>query len=333
MTDTAQATGIMGAAQALEGILAGESPDNEIATNDAATENVSADDAEALLGELEGDETAAADDAEVAPEENTAAEDEGSDAEPGPQDQLVTVTINGKTQQISVEEAAKGYQRQADYSRKTAALSEERKAFETERQAVTSERAQYAQLLSSLNQQLQSLQPQEPDWQKLYAENPLEYVRQRDVWRETAEKRQAIAFEQQRLQAIQMQEQQANLGKLVQENREKLLDVVPTWKDGKKWESDRAKLLDYGQKLGFTADELSQTYDHRAVVALYKAMQYDALMANPPKPGAPKGPRAAAPGSAANAPKPANEVTKAKQRLAKTGKIGDAASLFEAFLD
>ena len=108
--------------------------------------------------------------------------------------------------------------------------------------------------------------------------------------------------------------------------------MQPT-KDAKKWDADRAKLLDYGKNLGFTAEELSQTYDHRAVLALYKAMQYDALMANPPKPGAPRGPRTAAPGSAANAPKPTTEVTKAKQRLARTGKIGDAASLFEAFLD
>lgn len=334
MTDTAnQATGILGAAQALESILAGETSETEVASAASATENAPAEEAEALLGETEGDETATADDAEVAPESEAAAEDEGAEGASEPETQLVTVVIDGKTERIPVEEAAKGYQRQADYSRKTAALAEERRTFDAERQAVTTERAQYAQLLTALQQQLQALQPQEPNWQKLYDENPLEYVRQRDVWRETAEKRQAIAYEQQRLQTIQTQEQQAALGKLVEDNRAKMLDAVPSWKDAKKWDADRAKLLDYGKNLGFTAEELSQTYDHRAVLALYKAMQYDALMANPPKPGAPKGPKAAAPGSAANAPRPTTDVTKAKQRLAKTGKIGDAASLFEAFLE
>jgi hypothetical protein len=46
-----------------------------------------------------------------------------------------------------------------------------------------------------------------------------------------------------------------------------------------------------------------------------------------------KGPKTASAGSASNAPKSASDVTKAKQRLAQSGKIGDAASLFEAFLD
>jgi hypothetical protein len=333
MTDTAtQATGIAGAAQAFESLLAGE-PDTGTIQDTAAPSQAPAEEAEAFVGETEGDETATvSDEAEVAPESEAAADEEGAE-EAQPEVQLVTVTVNGKTEQIPLEEAVKGYQRQADYSRKTAALSEERKAFEAERQSVTTERAQYAQLLTALQQQLQALQPQEPDWQKLYDENPLEYVRQRDVWRETAEKRQAIAFEQQRLQAVQAQEQQQALAKLVQENRAKLTEAVPAWKDAKKWEADRPKLLEYGQKLGFTAEELGQTYDSRAVVALYKAMQYDALMANRPQPTAPKGPKTAPAGSAASAPKAANEVTKAKQRLAKTGKIGDAASLFEAFLD
>jgi hypothetical protein len=50
-----------------------------------------------------------------------------------------------------------GYQRHADYSRKTAALADERRAFDgvrqefdTERQAVVQERGQYKQLLTAL---------------------------------------------------------------------------------------------------------------------------------------------------------------------------------------
>jgi hypothetical protein len=132
---------------------------------------------------------------------------------------------------------------------------------------------------------------------------------------------------------MQAQEQQVALAKLVSDNREKLTQAIPAWKDSKKWDADRPKLLEYGQKLGFSAEELGQTYDHRAVVALYKAMQFDALNANRPQPVASKGPKSASAGSASNAPKSASDVTKAKQRLAQTGRIGDAASLFEAFLD
>ncbi len=336
MTDTAnQATGIAGAAQSFEALLAGGDPEIN-APELADAPEVSAD-AETLNDIPEGDETAVetTDDVETeaAPEEDVAADEEPEEAseEEGPQ--LVTVKINGKEEQVPFEEVVKGYQRQADYSRKTAALAEERRSFEAERQTVIEERQQYAQLLGALQQQIQQTLPQEPDWQRLYAENPLEYVRQKDLWRERQEQLVAAQYEQQRVMALSAQQQQASLAKLVQENRQKLVEAVPAWKDAKRWEQDRPKLLEYGTKLGFSPEELSQTYDHRAVVALYKAMQYDALVANQPKPVQGKGPRTAAAGSANTAPKPASNVTKAKQRLAKTGKVSDAASLFEAFLD
>lgn len=335
MTDTAtQATGITGAAQSFEALLAGGNSDLNAPELAEAPGEAPAQEAEALVGDTEGDETApVSEEAEVAPESEAAADEEGADEAPEPEAQLVTVTVNGKTEQIPLEEAIKGYQRQADYSRKTAALSEERKSFEAERQAVTAERAQYAQLLTALEDQIKQSGTQEPDWQKLYDENPLEYVRQKDVWRERQDKLAAVQFEQQRLASIQAQEQQAALAKLVQENRQKLVEKVPAWKDPKKWEADRPKLLDYGKNLGFTEEELAQTYDHRAVVALWKAMQYDALTANKPRPVDAKGPKTAPAGSASNAPKAVSEATRAKQRLAKTGRVQDAAPIFEAFLD
>lgn len=332
MTDTANtATGLTGAAQSFEALLAGGNPDLNAPEYTEAPTEAPAQEAEAFEGEIDAGETADAQ-AEVAAEDNTAAEDGNAETEE-PEVQLVTVVVNGKTEQIPLDEAVKGYQRQADYSRKTAALSEERKGFEAERQMVTQERAQYAQLLGALQQQLQAAAAQEPDWQRLYDTDPLEYVRQKDVWRERQDKLSAAQFESQRLTAMQAQEQQNYLAKLVQENRAKLTEAIPAWKDTKKWETDRPKLLEYGQKLGFTAEELNQTYDSRAVVALYKAMQFDALNANRPQPVTNKGPKSAPAGSASTAPKTTSEVTKAKQRLAQTGRIGDAASLFEAFLD
>lgn len=332
MTDTAiTATGLTGAAQSFEAMLAGGNSDLNAPEYKEAPTEAPAQEAEAFEGEVNEDETADAQ-AEVASEDEPAAEDEDTDGSQ-PEVQLVTVTINGKTAQIPLDEAVKGYQRQADYSRKTSALSEERKAFEAERQTVTQERAQYAQLLTALQQQVQANLQQEPDWQRLYDTDPLEYVRQKDVWRERQDKLAAAQFESQRLTALQAQEQNNYLAKLVQENRAKLTEAIPAWKDSKKWEADRPKLLEYGQKLGFTAEELGQTYDSRAVVALYKAMQFDALNANRPQPVTNKGPKTASAGSASTAPKSASDVTKAKQRLAQTGRLGDAASLFEAFLD
>ena len=121
MSDTAaNATGIAGAAQAFESILAGEIPDTETAPSEQATGTAPAEEAEAVVGGTEGDETA-----ETAPEGEAAADEEPAETTE-PETQLVTVTINGKTEQVPLEEAIRGYQRQADYSRKTAALADER---------------------------------------------------------------------------------------------------------------------------------------------------------------------------------------------------------------
>jgi hypothetical protein len=333
MSDTAQATGIADAAESFEALLAGEFPDNETPKGATKSNEAPADEAEAFEGEIEGDETAASSEEPDADsgDEPVAEEDGSEDSES--EAQFVTVTINGKAEQVSLDEAVKGYQRQRDYSQKTAALAEERRALETNYQQVLEERSQYAQLLGALQQQLAQLQPQEPDWQRLYDTDPLEYVRQKDLWREKSEKMSAAQYEQQRLQAIQLQEQQAGIAQLVQQNRHKMVEMIPAWRDAQKWEADRTKLVDYGKKLGFSDQELGQAYDHRAIVALYKAMQYDNLVAKRPQAAPPRGPRTAPVGSASSAPKSTNEYSKAKQRLAGSGKVGDAAILMEGLLD
>lgn len=338
-TDTApKATGtIADAAQALESLLAGESPDTEkqASQSEAPKAPSKAEEAEEVTvkAEDEGEETPDVEETEAAPEDEASTAEENEPEEAPEEPQLYTVKIDGKEEQVTLDEALKGYQRQLDYSRKTEALAKNRKEFEQERQAVTTERAQYAQLLTALQTQLQQLQPQEPDWQELYRSDPFEYVRQKDLHRERQEKLAAVNYEMQRMQSLAAQEQQAALAKLVEDNRVRLHETMPSWKDTKKWEADRAKILDYGKGLGFTEEELNATYDHRAVLALYKAMQYDALLKNKPKPVASKGPKSAPAGSAASTPKPTTEYTRAKQRLAKSGKVADAASLFEAFLE
>lgn len=329
MSDTAnQATGIPDAALAIEGILAGEFPDNETPATETEASKPAEEPAEPLAATEEEETTA-----ETADASEEAAPDAEEAEEPSePEQQLVTVTIDGKTEQLPVEEVAKGYQRQQDYSRKTMALAEERKTFEAERQAVVQERAQYQQLLTALSQQWQQAQQQEPDWQKLYDSDPLEYVRQKDIWRDRQEKLAASQAEMQRLQALQAAEQQKHLAQIVEQGRQKLPELVPEWKDAKRWEADRTKLLQYGQKVGYTQEELAQAYDPRAIAVMYKAMRYDEMVSKVPRPVVSKGPKVAPAGSANSAPRAASEVTKAKQRLAATGRVTDAAAIFERML-
>lgn len=332
-TDTpSEGIGISEAASAFDAFLAGktdtETPEGE------AKEPSTDEEVEALQASDTEEETT-----EEADEADEEAEDEDADTEEeeSPQlarpDQLVTVIIDGKTEQVTVEEAAKGYQRSAVFSQKTEALARERNELHQVRDQVLAERQQYAQLLTALQQQLQEAVPQEPDWNRLYAEDPLEYVRQKDVWRERQERQQAAMTELQRVQYLQAQEQAANLQKAVQEGRQKLAEWIPAWKDPSRWEEDRKALREYGREVGFTDEELSQAYDPRAVRLMWKALQYDKIMSKRPQPVEKAGPKPAKPGVPQSMPqRRTSELTKAKQRLAQTGRLRDAAAIFETLI-
>jgi len=338
MTDgtPSQGTGISGAAQQFEAMMAASDSGNQIAPKEESTPP-EAEQAEVLASDTVDETPSDAPEGEdegAIEEEATAEEEQPQQADP--LDALVTVKVDGKEEQISLREALNGYSRTADYSRKTMELAEQRKAMAAEFEAVQQERAQYAHLLTALSSQLQAQQPAEPDWETLYREDPLEYVRQKDLYRERQEKMVAAQSEMQRIQQMQAVEQQQAFQGYIQDQYGKLVAALPQWQNPEVREAERAKIREYGNKLGFSDEELSQAYDHRAVLALYKAMKFDDMMANKPKPaaaqpGAPK----AAPASSANnvVPKRAStEVTRAKQRLAKSGRVQDAASIFETLL-
>ena len=61
-----------------------------------------------------------------------------------------------------------------------------------------------------------------------------------------------------------------------------LLEKVKEFSDPKKAEQIKNDIRSFGKSVGFTDQELAQVYDHRHVIVLQKAMEYDKLQkANP----------------------------------------------------
>jgi hypothetical protein len=328
-----QGIGISEAANQLGALLSGETG-KQTPEQDAADESPAADDAtEALDASHAVDETPA-DEAGDEGDEEAPANDEDTEEASDPMDQLVTVKIDGKEEQIPLREALDGYQRKADYSRKTMAVAEMRKQVEAEASQVMAERAQYAQLLGALQEQLSAAVQQQPDWERLYAEDPLEYVRQKDLFRENAERLQAATAEQQRVMALMQQQNVKQVQQTVQQGRAALQEKFPAWKNPERWEKDRVAIRDYAvNKLGFTEEQVSQVYMPAAVEAVYKAMKYDELMSKRPQPQQRTGPAPLRSGTPQGMPtRRTNEITQAKKRLAQTGHVRDAAKLFESIL-
>jgi len=246
-----------------------------------------------------------------------------------------TVIVDGKSEQVSLDEALAGYQRNSDYNRKTASLANERREFLEQAKAVSEERKTYATMLVALKSQLENGREQEPDWAEVYRVDPVGYARRRDEWRDKQEKAVAADFELKRIQALQEKEAEIFRAKQVEAGMAHLHKNVPAWKDEVVWETDRLKLVAYAMRpeVGYSREEVSNAYDPRAILLLHKARQWDELQAQQPKPVQPRGPRPAAAGAAPNPQAAAlKRLNAAQQRLAKTGSIQDAAKVWEHFL-
>jgi len=325
--------GIAEAADRMAALLGGEAEPkpakSQVAPAETEEVEASAEDVEETPS-YDG-EAAETDEVDASSEEDateTAEDDEDSSEGEPSDDTLITVKIDGKMQQVTLKEAREGYQRQSDYSRNMNAIREEKQEVEAVRQQAKALEETYAQLIPALRQQLESMMPQEPDWEKLHREDPLNYPLIRDQWRDYQERLAATRAEQERLSYLRQHEEQAQLRKIVEEGQKWLVEKNPEWRDAKKWDDARSKLKDYGRKVGYTDEELAQAYDPRALLVLDKARKYDELMANRPKPQKQEGPKPMKAGTAASSPRKTTEITRMKQRLAKTGSVDDAAAFF-----
>lgn len=306
--------------------LEGEALETEDALEDEAD---SEDEAEGESDEGDEDEDDAVDGED---DEEGEEEDDETAAEP-----KFTVKVNGEEVEVPQSELIAGYSRDADYRRKTQALAEQRKTLETEAEQTRQERAQYAQMLNAMQQQLQSGGEKEPDWDRLYSEDPVEWVRQRELWRERQEKAQAVQAEQQRLQQQMTQEQQRQLQETLKAEREQLQRALPEIVDPDKGTQVRQRIAEYGKEIGFSEEELNNVYDHRAVLVLDKARRYDELMAKKkdlrPQPSK-KRPRTASPGTAVSPSehKRARKGKRLQRFVDQGGGVKDAASALETLL-
>jgi len=246
------------------------------------------------------------------------------------------VKVSGEEVEVSLDELLNGYSRTADYQKKTQSLAEQRKAVEADRVKIdeaAKTRETYAQRLQVIEQLLQQ-QDQSQDLALLKAEDPIAYAVAMGEKMERDKQLQAVQMERQRVQQEQQSYTQAQLQKHIQAEQAKLVEAIPEFKDDVKAEVIRRDIRNYAKAQGFSDQELSQVYDSRAVLALYKAAQYDKLMAN-------KGvtskkvataPKTIRPGTSNPQSSDNEALKKERAALRQSGNKKDAVRLFERFL-
>ena len=279
---------------------------------------------------------------EEAPEEEGQAEEETEEeVEEEEETEIVaeedlkyTIKVDGEELEVGIEELKNGYQRQADYTRKSQALAEQRKETEqiqSERQRLEQERQMYANGLQMLQEQQSSkLQEFESiDWTALKADDPYQYMLKKDEYRDAQEKVQNVQQQQMLIQQEQAEEAQKARAHFVQQEYARLVEALPEWNDQES--TIKKDVQEYAKSVGFLPEEINQLADHRSVLVIKKAMEYDKLTTKvaPKKKAVKKVPKVQKSGRGNSKEDTAAEAVKQKRaRLRKSGKQDDAASIF-----
>ena len=245
------------------------------------------------------------------------------------------VKAAGEEREVTLDELIKSYQLGTDYTKKSQAVAEDRKAVEAERQAVQEAkqlRDTYAQRLEMIEQMLQP--QQEENLEYLKETDPIGYSVKVAEMVQKEKQLAAVQAERSRIHQQQEQDRQMQMQHVVAEEMQKLSSAIPEFTDPTKGEAIRNDIRAFGKQLGFSDNELAAVYDSRAVLTLYKAMQYDKLVAS--KPAITKkvneAPKAIKSGVSKPRDSNAEETRKLKARARASGSIRDAASVFERFL-
>ena len=316
------------AASAFEGMLSTAEDSNEQPTEQEE------DTQEAEVEETEVEEEA--EEIEEAEEETEEESEDEEEEEVVEEEQTFTVKAAGEEKEVTLDELVKSYQLGSDYTKKTQEVAEQRKVIEQEAKAIIEARKvrdDYAQKLQAVEQFLVGSNDKPEDLAVMKENDPIGYAVKVAEMTEKKEQLQAVQSEQQRIAQEQNAVRADEMQKFVANEAQKLAESLPEFSDKAKGEQIKNEIRNYGKKVGFTDDELSQVYDSRHVLVLHKAAQYDKLMAG--KAGVKK--------KVAKAPKTMKSGAKVKQtvtdrtkkqqkRLLQTGDARDAAALFENFI-
>jgi hypothetical protein len=193
----------------------------------------------------------------------------------------VKVQVDGETLELPLKDALAGHRREADYTKKTQAIADDRRAFDAERAAFANERRQSAEFLRQLFQNVQAMVLGDQPDPSLLDEgsqnyNPAAYMKAERAFRDRMGKfREAQGKVNGAIQYEDGQSQERRKAVAAKE-RELLVAKLPDFGDPVKGKQIAGDIRDYALSEGFSAAEIGANTDHRVVVVLNKARQWDA---------------------------------------------------------
>jgi len=187
-------------------------------------------------------------------------------------------------------------------------------------------------LLGALQNQLASNNEQEPNWEAMYEQDPIEATRQERSWRQKQGQRQqkfqAIQAEQKRLVEQHKSDEEAALTEIVNNERARLPELIPDWKNADVAEKERGELREFLNANGISDEEVSSLIKADHIAVLRMAMLYSRGTKRTNKAKATRKGKTVRPGSANATPKKSSQQRKrTAKRLSQSGRMDDAIDL------
>ena len=247
-----------------------------------------------------------------------------------------TIKVDGKDVEVTLDELQAGYSRQADYTRKSQVLAEQRKKADEELAATQQERQHYLSQLEQFNTQADAKIKEfsSTDWTKLKEEDPTEYMLKRDQYRELQDNKRMVEEEQKNLQLKSQQEHEAKWQEELGRQQEIMAQRLPEWVDPDNGPKLKQNIKSFAVKKGFTEQEVNSLIDARSVDVLHKAMLYENLLAAKISNKKTKVvPKVQKPGSPPTKGEISSDKLKAQRaRLKRSGHVNDASKLIESLM-
>jgi hypothetical protein len=201
-------------------------------------------------------------------------QDNESESEP-----VFEIQVDGKKFEVKQSELIADAQKYRASTNKFNEASQMRKEADEVKELYSKERATLNDLLAQYQNFIESsYKEQQPDWQALYDQNPLEYFKQKEYWQgKINQANQAKAYQDQ-IKAQQEAELKVKQTEHLKTQQQKVYELFPQWKNPEVAKKDAARIEAFLDEVGFTKEERDGINDARMLAVLDKATKYDQLV-------------------------------------------------------
>ena len=210
---------------------------------------------------------------EAQPEQEAPVEEEASEDQNAIEEQttnLHQVIVNGEKIDVDLEELKAGYQKDADYRRKTEELAIEKRELKSEEDRL---KKQYSTKMEDLNSLVVTLNAEinndmnSKELDKLWDEDPTEAAK---IDRRIQKRKNTIEQAQQKLR----EHQQTQFQEILREEQRKLHLRHPEIADPIKGATVKSNIVSYLSSKGFSNEDVSRIYDSRMFDVIMDGMNF-----------------------------------------------------------